>query len=142
MTNKNFTFSFLSKRKPIDIYNFLLTVDQWWIGLYNEVVIGNYKNVGDEFTFNAGGGAHYSKQHLVELIPLKKILWLVTESHLSFLAKKDEWNNTKFGFDISDEEGQTKVQFTHEGLIPMIECYDSCSNAWTQYLKNLEFKLG
>ena len=48
MTNKNFTLSFLSKGKPIDIYNFLLTVDQWWSGLYNEVVIGNYKNVGDD----------------------------------------------------------------------------------------------
>lgn len=28
--------------------------------------------------------------------------------------------------------GQTKLCFTHFGLVPEIECFDSCSNSWAQ----------
>lgn len=141
MEYKNFQFTFTTSQKPTEVYKHLLEVERWWSGLYNETVLGKSEKVGDEFSFSAGGGAHYSNQKLVELIPNKKIQWLVTDSKLSFLTKTDEWNNTKFGFDISIEDDTTKVTFTHEGLIPKIECYGGCSSAWTQYLKNLELKL-
>ena len=140
MEYKNFQFTFTTSQKPTEVYKHLLEVERWWSGLYNETVIGKSEKVGDEFSFCAGGGAHYSNQKLVELIPNKKIQWLVTDSKLSFLTKTDEWNNTKFGFDISIEDYTTKVTFTHEGLIPKIECYGGFSSAWTQYLKNLELK--
>jgi hypothetical protein len=94
--------------------------------------------MGDEFSFLAGGGMHFCKQKLIELIPNKKIVWLVTESNLSFLENPKEWENTKLIFDISEKENKTKVTFTHKGLEPQIECYDGCSNAWTQYFQNLE----
>ena len=51
-------------------------------GLYNETVLGKSEKVGDEFSFSAGGGAHYSNQKLVELIPNKKIQWFVTDLSL------------------------------------------------------------
>ena len=90
------------------------------------------------FSFSAGSGAHFSKQKLVELLPNEKIKWLVIESNLSFLTKTDEWNNTKICFTIEEENQNTNVTFTHEGLVPQIECYGGCSGVWSKYLENLK----
>lgn len=141
MSNKNFQFSFTTSHKASDVYHLLLDVKKWWSGIYAETIAGKSKNLNDEFSFSAGGGAHYSKQKLVELLPDKRIKWLVTESNLSFLTKTDEWNNTNICFDIEQLNDKTKVTFTHEGLVPQIECYGGCSSAWTQYLENLKDKI-
>ena len=132
---KNYTFSIESTDTPKNIFNTLLNVRGWWSGLYSETIEGNPDKPGDEFTFRAGGGAHYSKQKLVELIPDKKVVWLVTDSNLNFLEKPNEWTGTKICFEISEHEGKTQVRFTHVGLVPEIECYNSCSSAWSQYMQ-------
>jgi len=141
MATKNYTFSFETSETPKNIYEMLLDIPKWWSGLFGEVITGKSQNIGDEFSFRAGDGMHYSKQKLIELVPDKKITWQVTESKLTFLKKQDEWVGTKIGFDISKEGNKTHVTFTHQGLVPDIECYDSCTDAWTQYLKNLSKKL-
>lgn len=141
VNNPGFSYSFTSSKTPSEVFDLLLHIDKWWSGLYAESITGESKAVGDEFSFRAGEGMHYSKQKLVELIPDKKIVWQVTESNLRFLHDQNEWANTKLCFDLSAEEGKTKITFTHVGLLPQIECYDSCSNAWTQYLTNLKANL-
>ena len=119
----------------------LLNVDQWWSGPYEETIKGKSHHLNDEFTFEAGQGMHYSKQKLVELVPNKKIAWMVTDSKLTFLNKVDEWTNSKLLFDISKEGDKTLVTFTHDGLTPQIECFNQCSSGWTGYLNNLKKKL-
>ena len=138
---KNYTFSFTTSKSAKDVFDLLLNIKKWWSGIYEETITGNSQKIGDEFSFSAGTGMHFSKQKLAELIPNQKIVWLVTESNLSFLENPKEWENTKLVFDISEKGNETQVTFTHEGLEPEIECYDGCSNAWTQYLQNLENKL-
>jgi hypothetical protein len=124
-----------------EIFDLLQNIEKWWSGIYEETIKGKSQKLNDEFSFSAGGGIHFSKQKLVALIANKKIVWHVTESNLSFLKNPEEWKNTKLTFDISETKNETKVTFTHEGLEPNIECYGSCSNAWTQYFQNLETKL-
>ena len=141
MTTSSFTVSIKTSVTPKEVFNLLLDIEQWWSGIYGEEIKGESKKMGDEFTFKAGGGAHYSKQKLVELIPNKKIVWLITDSTLSFLSNTGEWINTKIGFTISTEENSTVVTFIHEGLVPQIECYNACSGGWTRYLDKLEIKL-
>lgn len=141
MKTDNFTYSFTTS-KPIDnVFSQLLNVKQWWTGLYEETIKGKSSEVGDEFNFKAGGGAHDSTQRLVELVPGKKITWLVTESELSFLKHPGEWTGTQFGFELSPAAKGTKVTFTHQGLTPHIECYGACSAGWTGYLDNLKKSL-
>lgn len=133
---KDFTATLLVDKSPEEVFNAVNNVRNWWSGFYSEEIKGDTEKLNDEFTFRAGGGAHYSKQKLVEVIPNKKVVWLVTESELSFLKKRNEWTGTKVIFEISEKDAKTQLRFTHEGLVPAIECYDSCSPAWSKYIKD------
>ena len=136
MKNKNFTATLIVDQTPEEVFNVVRNVRGWWSGYYSEEIKGDTEELNDEFSFRAGGGAHYSRQKLIEVIPNKKIVWLVTDSKLDFLEKKDEWTGTKVSFDISAKGNKTELAFTHEGLTPEIECYNSCAPAWSQYLQN------
>ena len=138
---KNYTFSFESTQTPETIFETLIDVRKWWVGLFGEDIQGNSDTLNKEFTFNAGDGVHYTKQLLTELVHNQKVFWKVTESNLSFVEKTDEWTNTEFGFEISKQGDKSKVTFTHFGLVPKFECYNNCAGAWTQYLENLAEKL-
>ena len=141
MSTQNFSYTFTTSKSPEEVFNILIDPKKWWVVFHNEIITGNSEKLNDEFTFSAGNGAHNSVQKLVELIPNKKITWKVIDSNLIFLKIPNEWTATKIGFEISTKGNQTKVIFTHDGLIPQFECYGGCSNAWSQYLKNLELEL-
>ena len=141
MKKENFTYSFTSSTSAKDIFELLLDIEKWWSGLYEETIKGKSHQLNDEFTFKAGGGMHDTTQKLIELIPNKKIVWLVTNSKLTFLSGPSEWENTKICFDLSKEGDKTLVTFTHDGLVPQLECYGACSGGWTGYLENLKKKL-
>ena len=138
MENKDFQYSFTSSKKQNEVFAYLINPNNWWVGLFGETIEGNSKDINDEFSFRAGDGVHYSNQKLVDLDPDKKIIWLVTESNLSYLKNTNEWAGTKICFDIEQEDNMTKITFTHKGLIPQFECYGGCSSVWTQYLQNLK----
>lgn len=136
MNKKDFTITLVVNQAPEVVYKAIINVRGWWSGYYSEEFEGNSENLNDEFSFRAGGGLHYSKQKLVEVLPNKKVVWLITDSELSFLDKKDEWTGTKVTFEISKKDNKTQLTFTHKGLTPEIACYDSCAPAWTQYVQN------
>lgn len=144
MSNNDFTTTLLVECKPEEVYHTILNVRSWWSGLYNESFEGNSEKEGDEFSFLAGGGMHYTKQKLIVQVPGKKLVWLVTDARLSFVNKTDEWQGTSICFEISREHDKTKIVFTHLGLVPEFECYDSCARAWTQYIneKLVELLIG
>ena len=87
-------------------------------------------------------GAHYSKQKLVEVVPGKKIVWLVTVSTLYWLKKdQHEWANTKMIFEITTKGDKTVLHFIHEGLVPGKECYAMCEQGWNMVIKRLAVPL-
>jgi hypothetical protein len=106
--SKNFTTTFLVNQSPKQVFKAVTNVRGWWQGLYEEEIIGKTETLQDEFTFRAGGGAHYSKQKLIELLPDQRVVWLVTEGELSFVEKKEEWIGTKIIFDIQEKEIRPK----------------------------------
>jgi len=138
MAKKDFT-AIIELEKPSQYVFKTITDDvaKWWGGKDLE---GSSAKLNDEFVIHHPG-AHYSKQKLVEVIPDKKIVWLITESELSWLEKdKNEWTNTKMIFEISVEGDKTLLRFTHEGLVPEKECYEKCAHmGWDIVIKDWLF---
>jgi len=126
MKTQDFTTTITVDQTPQQAFAAINDVRGWWSG----EIDGPTDELGAEFTYRYKE-FHYSKQKLVEFVPGKRVVWLVTECSINFVEDKDEWKNTKIIFDISAEKGKTQVRFTHEGLTPQGECYDACSNAWT-----------
>lgn len=131
MSEAGFTIAVTFPRRPEVIFSSLQDVSKWWGG---EDFAGNSVKKGDEFTV-IHGDVHFSKQQLIDVIPEKRIVWLVTESRLSWLTgNKHEWTDTKMVFDLMAAGGETVLRFTHEGLVPSLECYEKCTEGWTMVI--------
>jgi Activator of Hsp90 ATPase homolog 1-like protein len=133
MNTKDFTATFLVDQTPEEAFNAIINTRGWWTG--EPGIEGSTDKLNDEFTYRYNP-YHYSKQKVTELIPGKKVVWLITDSQLNFVEEKDEWTNTIIVFEIARQGNQTQVKFTHLGLVPGIECYDGCSNGWSGYINN------
>jgi len=77
---------------------------------------------------------HYCKMKLTEVIPGKKVVWLVLDNYFNFTEDKSEWKGTEITFEISKKGNKTEIRFTHLGLVPEYECFNICSDAWGSYI--------
>ena len=136
MDDQSYTTSFTVEQSPEEVFKAITDVRGWW----SDGISGNTEKQDDEFVFEVPD-VHRSRQKLVEVVPNKRIVWLVTEANMTFLKQKDEWTGTRIIFDISQEDGKTKLTFTHAGLVPHIECYKFCMPAWGQYIGGSLHKL-
>lgn len=126
MEHKSYTTTIEVANAPQEVFNAIGDVTHWWSKDFE----GKSTKLNDEFIINHAG-AHYSKQKLIEVIPNKKIVWLVTESNLHWIkTNKKEWTNTRMVFEIISKNNKTELCFTHEGLTPDKECYAMCENGW------------
>lgn len=123
------TLSFVVDRSPADVFATINDVRSWWTG----DIVGATDHLGAEFTYQHGD-IHRSTQRVVEWAPDSRIVWLVTAAELSFAAQPDEWVGTQVVFGIGPVAGGTEVQFTHVGLTPDLDCFNSCSTGWRYYV--------
>ena len=120
--DSDFSAAFTVDQTPEEAFAAINNVRGWWSGN----IEGRTDRVGEEWTYRYKD-VHYSKQNITELVPGKKVVWLVLDGYLSFVEDKTEWTGTTITFDILKKGDQTEVRFTHVGLVPDYECYGACS---------------
>ena len=131
MENQDFTSTILVNKTPAETFSAIQNFKAWW----SEDIEGETDKLGETFFYHYQD-LHLCKIKLIEAIQDQKLVYLVTANQFSFVEDKTEWVNTKLIFDISKEGTQTKVIFTHEGLVPTYECYNICHDAWTGFIQN------
>jgi Activator of Hsp90 ATPase homolog 1-like protein len=131
MPSRDLTYSFLVERTPEEAYAAINNVRGWWSGN----IEGATDQLGAEWTYRYED-LHYSKQRITDLVPGRRVVWLVVDSYLKFVKDTTEWTGTTISFEISKKGGKTEVRFTHQGLVPEQECYEACSDAWGSYITN------
>src|SRR2546428_121325 len=90
MRSQNYSTTFTVDETPEEAFAAINNVRDWWSGN----IEGSTNKLGDEWTYRYKD-VHYSKQKITELIPGKKVVWLVLDSYLNFIEDKTEWNGTK-----------------------------------------------
>lgn len=130
MTTPDFTTTLLVNQTPAAAFNAINNVRGWW----SEEIEGSTDKLHDEFTYHYED-VHYCQMKLTEVIPNKKVVWFVKYNYFKFTKDKSEWTGTKISFEISEQDNQTQIRFTHLGLVPEYECFGICSNAWSQYIQ-------
>jgi hypothetical protein len=128
--NGDFSATISVDQTPGEAFEAITNVRGWWSG----EIDGPTGELGGEFTYRYRD-IHYSKQKVIELVPGKKVEWLVIDSYLQFIEDKREWTGTRVTFEIDRKGDKTEVRFTHAGLSPASECYGACSSAWGSYIR-------
>jgi hypothetical protein len=129
MKDQNFSATIMVDQTPEAAFAAINNVRGWW----SENIEGGTAKLGDEFTYRYKD-VHSCRMKLTEIVPSKKVVWLVLDNHFNFTKDKSEWKGTKINFEISEKSDKTEIRFTHLGLVPEYECFDVCSNAWGSYL--------
>ncbi|HEY5822779.1 MAG TPA: SRPBCC domain-containing protein [Cyclobacteriaceae bacterium] len=138
MATRDFTITFFVDQPPKEAFDAINNVRSWW----TEELKGSSQKLNDEFTVRFFDDIQVTTQKVVELVPEKKVVWLVTKSALNFLKDKNEWKGTKICFEIAEKDSnRTQIHFTHLGLVPESECYEDCFIGWNRYINGSLLKL-
>ncbi|MBV8389140.1 MAG: SRPBCC domain-containing protein [Mucilaginibacter sp.] len=111
-TKALYTVAIEVAKSPGEVFDHILyDVAKFW----PEEFDGESSKLNDEFIFTTGGDSHYSKNRVVELVPYKKVVWLVTES----LRKTDnfDWTGTKMIFELTPKGNRSRLEFTYDGIV-------------------------
>lgn len=125
----NFITTISVDQSPEEAFAAINNPRGWW----SENIEGSTAKLGDEWTYRYKD-VHRSTMKVTEMVPNKKVVWLVVDNYFDFTEDKTEWKNTKIIFEISRQGKNTDIRFTHEGLVSAYECYEVCSNAWGSYV--------
>jgi len=112
-----------------EAYEKIARINEWWAMNFE----GSARNTDDTFTIHFGDTRVDFK--ITEAIPGKKSNLYVTDCWLPWLNDKTEWTGTEVVFELSQEGDSTKIDVTHVGLTPDIECYNGCKQGWDHFIK-------
>jgi uncharacterized protein YndB with AHSA1/START domain len=110
-----------------EIYKAIASVEglqNWWtVQTTGDASIGGVL----QFRFASHGGPDMK---VTEAKPDEKISWECVES-------KHGWTGTTFLFLLDDNEGKTRVRFSHNGWKEQDDNYAACSFSWARYMESL-----
>ena len=130
MENQDFTTTIIVQQTPAEVYKAINNPKAWWS---NEIE-GKTDKLNEEWNYHFGDN-HRSKMKVIEMIPDKKVVWLVEENYFKSVKDQTEWVGNKITFEISKLGDKTELTFTQFGLTPAYECYNACHYAWTGFIQ-------
>ena len=134
MEKNDFISSISAKISAGEAIKKISNIPGWWGITFS----GSSEKQNDQFIVKMGGDSFFNFT-VAELIPGKRVVWLVTDCNMPWYSDKKEWANTKLIFDLTENNGVTELKFTHEGLTPDVECYKDCAPGWTHWIKTSLF---
>jgi uncharacterized protein YndB with AHSA1/START domain len=100
----------------------------WW----TPTVSGNPLAPG-RVTFGFDGLDETIVMRVDEAVAARRVVWtcLRNDGH-------PEWIGTRIVFQLEDaRDGDSVLLFRHEGLLPLLDCYDVCETGWDHFLVSL-----
>ena len=134
MEKNNFNCSISANISSSEIINKISNVPGWWGITFS----GSAEKQNDTFNVKMSGDSFFNFT-VTELIPGKRVVWLVTDCNMPWYTDKKEWAGTRLIFDIRENKDETELTFTHEGLTPEVECYNDCVPGWKHWIKTSLF---
>ena|SRR5581483_10534407 len=80
-----------------------------------------------EFRF---GSQWLNKMKVISMVPNTSVTWECTEA-------APEWIGTTVAFTLDDNEGKTRLRFSHSEWKELSEFYAQCNFSWARYLESL-----
>jgi len=130
MNNQDFSTSILVEQSASAVYKAVNDPRAWW----SADISGNPGQLNGEWTYHFGDN-HRSQMKTIDMVPDKKVVWLVEDNYFKFTKDPKEWTGNEITFEISEQGNKTKLVFTQVGLTPAYECYDVCHDAWTGFVQ-------
>ena len=130
MDKQNFTTTIVVEQSPAEVFKAINDPRAWW----SEEIEGTTGHLSSEWKYQFGDN-HRSKMKVIEMIPDKKVVWLVEENYFKNAKDQSEWVGNRITFEISKEEDKTQLVFTQIGLTPAYDCYKNCDWAWTGFVQ-------
>src|SRR6476661_10648212 len=103
MGNQSFTTTISVDATPRQVFDAITNVRGWW----SEEIEGNTEKLNDEFAYHFKD-VHNCRMKLIEVVPEKKVVWLVLDNYFNFTKDKTEWKDTKVIFEITRKGDQTE----------------------------------
>ncbi len=132
---QDFSYSLTVKASARETQEKISQVNLWWAANFK----GEATQLNDKFSVYFGDT--YVNFEISEVIAVKKIVWLVTDCNLDWIDDKKEWEKNEVTWNLSEQNGKTRIDFVHKGMTPESECYESCKPGWTHHIKDSLVKL-
>lgn len=104
-------------------------LELWWGRVDN-----SYEKIGDQFSVFFDETEW--KFEITELNKNRSIAWHCIKAHHidNINGIKEEWLNTYIKWNLYENEGNTKLEMEHIGLISDLNCYGICEAGWNFFL--------
>jgi hypothetical protein len=122
-------------KTPAEAFAAIQQVSGWW----TENFEGHSRTVNDVFTVHFG--KTFVRFKVLESRKNSSLLWEVTECYLDWLKDKKEWLGSRILWEIAPKNSGSEITMTHIGLVPGIECFESCREGWNHFIQDSLFRL-
>jgi len=135
MSEQSYSKEFWVAAIPEFVYRAITgEIHKWWTELSNKAL-----QVGDKLTVQFEDKTSWSMV-VTEAVENQSLVWQVIEANhdLQNISTKNEWKGTTIKWNIKENKSGSKILFTHEGLVPALECYNICEGGWEFFLESLK----